>query len=285
MMPLDKPELEAVRQDQIIDTEKHDSKFTDLTLIASKSKILRLPDIHAFSQSLFKVTLPLKSVAADVKPEVLAKILERLQRRRVLDVADRLPLIEKIRLAYKIAECGLFLLGTPWLSHLNSETLRRFITSDLQRRFLLHVRSSEKMNDDGDDDPISEVLLVRAQIFQIGVLLVEIALDRPSCSAGMEDLDFGSSTIPYVERSMGHRYKQACEFCLTRKDDDGLLPDQKDSLGNDGLAKRSTLHWMLKQYYAEVFLRYVTNALFLCSNLLGNARLDDIHTRSERLSI
>jgi hypothetical protein len=285
MMPLDKLELEAVRQDQIIDAEKDDSKSADLTSIASNSKILRLPDIHAFSQLLFKVTLPLKSVAADVKPEVLAKILESLQRRRVLDVADRLPLIEKIRLAYKITECGLFLLGTPWLSHLNSETIRRFITSDLQRRFLLHVRSSEKMNDDSGDNPISEVLLVRAQIFQIGVLLVEIALDRPSCSAGMEDLDFGSSTIPYVERSMGHRYKQACEFCLTRKDDNSVLPDQRDSFGNDGLAKRSTLHCMLKQYYAEVFLRYAINAFFLSSNLLGNARLDDIHTRSEGLSI
>jgi hypothetical protein len=253
IMPLDKPELEAVRQDEIIDTEKEDSKSTDLTLIASKSKILRLRDGHASSQSFFKVTLPLKSLDADVKPEVLAAILEKLQRRRVLDIADRLPLVEKIRLAYKIVECGLFLLGTPWLSHLNSETLRGFITPDFQRRFVLHVRSSEKMN----DDPISEILLVRAQIFQIGVLLVEIALDRPSCSAGMEDLKFGSSTIPYVERSMGHRYKQACEFCLTRKDDDAFLLDQKDSFDSDVLVKRSASHWMLKQYYAEVFVRYV----------------------------
>jgi hypothetical protein len=281
IMPLDKPELEAVRQDQIVDAEKQDSTSTDFTLIALRSKILRLRDIHASSQSFFKVTLPPKSVDADVKPEVLAAILERLQRRRVLDAADRLPLVEKIRLAYKIVECGLFLLGTPWLSHLNSETLRRFITPDLQRRFVLHVRSSEKTNDDN----ISETLLVRAQIFQIGVLLVEIALDRPSCSAGMEDLDFGSSTLPYVERSMGHRYKQACEFCLTRKDDDDFLLDQKDSFGNDGRVKRSASHWMLKQYYAEVFVRYVVSALFWSSHLPYDVRLEDVHTRSQELSI
>jgi hypothetical protein len=257
VVPLNKPEVEAERQDQIVDTEKEDSKFTDLALIASKSKILCLRDGKSASQSFFRVTLPLKSVDADVNPEILAAILEKLQRRRLLDVADRLPLVEKIRLAYKIVECGLFLLGTPWLSHLNSETLRRIVTPDFQRRFVLHVRSTEKP----DEKPISEILLVRAQIFQIGVLLVEIALDRPSYSAGMEDLEFGSSTIPYVERSMGHRYKQACEFCLTRKDDDGFLLDQIGSFNSDGQGKRSASHWMLKQYYAEVFVRYVIHPL------------------------
>jgi hypothetical protein len=257
VVPLNEPELDAVRQDQIVDTEEEDSKSTDLALIASKSKILCLRDGQAASQSFFKVTLPLKSVDTGVKPEVLAAILEKLQRRRLLDVADRLPLVEKIRLAFKIVECGLVLLGTPWLSHLNSETLRRIVTSDFQRRFVLHLRCSEKP----DENPIPEILLVRAQIFQIGVLLVEIALDRPSCSTGMEDLEFGSSTIPYVERSMGHRYKQACEFCLTRNDDDGFLLDQKGSFSSDGLGKRSASHWMLKQYYAEVFVRYVIDAL------------------------
>jgi len=210
-----------------------------------------LRDGQPASQSFFKVTLPAKSVDIVVKSEVLAAILENLQRRRLLDVADRLPLVEKIRLAYKIVECGLFLLGTPWLSYLNSGSLRRLVTPDFQHRYVLHVQSSEKP----DEKPLSEVLLVRAQIFQIGVLLVEIALDRPSYSAGMEDLKFGSSTIPYVERSMGHYYKQACEFCLTKKDDDGFLLDQKDSSSTDQTVRRSNSNWMLKQYYAEVFVR------------------------------
>jgi hypothetical protein len=72
----------------------------------------------------------------------------------------------------------------------------------------------------------------------------------------MEDLEFGSSIIPYVERSMGHRYKQACEFCLTRKEDDGFFLDQKDTSGSDGLLRLSESNWMLRQYYAEVFFRY-----------------------------
>jgi hypothetical protein len=251
VVPLEQPEVEGVRQDQIVCTEK-DSKSADLAMIASKSQILCVRDGQTASQSFFQVSLPVNSVNINVESEVLAAVLEKLQRRRLLDVADRLPLVEKIRLAYKIVECGLFLLGTPWLSHLNSENLRRIVMPDFQRRYVLHVQSSEKPN----EKPPSQALLVRAQIFQIGVLLVEIALDRPSCSAGMEDLEFGSSIIPYVERSMGHRYKQACEFCLTRKEDDGLFLDQKDASGSDGLLKLSDSSWMLRQYYAEVFVRY-----------------------------
>jgi hypothetical protein len=251
VVPLDQPEIEGVRQEQMICAEE-DSKSADLAAIASKSKILCLQHDQTSSQSFFRVSSPVKSVNTIVKSEVLAAVLEKLQRRRLLDVADRLPLVEKIRLAYKIVECGLFLLGTPWLSHLNSETLHRIVMPGFQRRYVLHVQSSEKPN----EKPPSEALLVRAQIFQIGVLLVEIALDRPSCSAGMEDLEFGSSIIPYVERSMGHRYKQACEFCLTRKEDDGFFLDQKDISGSDRLPRLSDSNWILRQYYAEVFVRY-----------------------------
>jgi hypothetical protein len=251
VVPLEQPEVEGVRQDRIICTEK-DSKSTDLAMIASKSQILCVRDGQTASQSFFRVSLPVNSVNINIKSEVLAAVLEKLQQRRLLDVADRLPLVEKIRLAYKIVECGLFLLGTPWLSHLNSETVRRIVMPDFQRRYVLHIQSSEEPN----EKPPSQALLIRAQIFQIGVLLVEIALDRPSCSAGMEDLELGSSIIPYVERSMGHRYKQACEFCLTRKEDDGFFLDQKDASGGDGLLRQSDSNWMLRQYYVEVFVRY-----------------------------
>jgi hypothetical protein len=263
VVPLDQPEVEGVQQEQIICAEE-DSKSADLAAIASKSKILCLQHAQTSSQSFFQVSSPVKSVSTNVKSEVLAAVLERLQKRRLLNVADRLPLVEKIKLAYKIVECGLFLLGTPWLSHLNSETLHRIVMPDFQRRYVLHVQSSEKSN----EKPPSQALLVRAQIFQIGVLLVEIALDRPSCSAGMEDLEFGSSIIPYVERSMGHRYKQACQFCLTRKEDHGFFLDQKDVSGGDGLLRLSDSNWMLRQYYAEVFVRYAVEVLRLATAYL-----------------
>jgi hypothetical protein len=263
VVPLEQSEVEGVQQDQIICTDK-DSESVDLAVVASKSQILCVRDGPTASQSFFQVSLPVNSVNVNVESEVLAAVLEKLQQRRLLDVADRLPLVEKIRLAYKIVECGLFLLGTPWLSHLNSETLRRIIMPDFQRRYVLHVQSSEKPN----EKPPSQALLVRAQIFQIGILLVEIALDRPSCLAGMEDLEFGSSIIPYVERSMGHRYKQACEFCLTRKEDDGFFLDQKDASGSNGLPRQSDSNWMLRQYYAEVFVRYAAEVPRLTTTYL-----------------
>jgi len=266
VVPLNQLEVEGVQQEQIICAEE-DSKSADLAVIASKSKILCLQH-QTSSQSFFQVSSPVKSVNTVVKSEVLATVLEKLQQRRLLDVADRLPLVEKIWLAYKIVECGLFLLGTPWLSHLNSETLRRIVMPDLQHRYVLHIQSSEKADEKAEEKPPSQALLVRTQIFRIGVLLVEIALDRPSCSAGKEDLEFGSSIIPYVERSMGHRYKQACEFCLTRKEDDGLFPDQKDASGSDGLLRLSDSNWMLRQYYAEVFVRYAVEVPRFAHSLL-----------------
>jgi len=193
--------------------------------------------------SFYRVTVPSRKFDDDMQPEVLSAILENGQR------CNRLPLLEKFQLAYKIVECGLFLIGTPWLSHLSSDTLRRIVTPDVQRHYVLRIRNSELPK----RKVASKAVMVGTQIHQIGILLVEIALDRPSFSTESEGLKIGPDTIPYVERSMGQTYKQACEFCLTQRADGGLFLDTTQptySKGGD-----LDLNLILKEYYAEVFMR------------------------------
>jgi hypothetical protein len=144
----------------------------------------------------------------------------------------------------------LFLLGTPWLSHLSSSTLQRLKTSKVDYQYTLHVEGTAKIKQNN----VSTEMLERSQIFQIGVLLIEIALESTLSSNEPMDLQV-ESKIPVVEKSMGMLYKQACEFCLNNTERDPHMAPAED-LASDGdiEASGSSFH-MMRQYYSEVFMR------------------------------
>ena len=55
--------------------------------------------------------------------ESLAKVLETLDKISYLSTEEHFSTGAKVELAYKVVECGFFLLGTPWFSSLSSKNL------------------------------------------------------------------------------------------------------------------------------------------------------------------
>lgn len=109
----------------------------------------------------------------------------------------------KVELAYKIVECGLFLLGTPWFSLIRIRSIVRLTSNEESRHnFVLKVPNL------GPHFFLSEV----SQLFSIGVLLTEIALDSPGRQR-VDDID-PMSRLGQVMRTMGYQYARATAFCL-----------------------------------------------------------------------
>ena len=65
------------------------------------------------------------TVRAETKPERLASLLARLGKGSSLSNARIFTAGAKIELAYKVIECGFFLIGTPWFSSLSSKNVLR----------------------------------------------------------------------------------------------------------------------------------------------------------------
>lgn len=233
-------------------TEGQDFKPNDLSWMASNSKILCVKGHKANSAFLFRVTRPSLSLDPRTSLQSLNSISDRYQRKNLRSGVKELPLLERLRVAYKVAECGLFLLGTPWLNHLSSDALRAVTCPDSQQRYVLRIQCSENK---WDQSKSPDTLHLKTQISQIGLVLIQIALDRPSYLTELDDHEFKSSVIPSVERTMGQRYKQACNFCMTKNDDDPPPWDMRQSSFKYETSRKMDPDQILRRYYAEVFLR------------------------------
>jgi hypothetical protein len=249
--------LEPCLASEHIQEEKPDEKddeeaSLDLALIRTRSEFtVRLPACKEAPEVYFHVTSKASASWQDVEPEVLSLFADRIPKTQPRGVNGRFSLTEKISLAYRIVECGLFLLGTPWLSHLSSDTLRRLKTSKVDYQYSLYVQGTTKL----ENEIASKEVLERTQIFQIGVLLVEIALERTLSSSDSMKLEFESKSISVVEKSMGTRYRQACEFCLNNKEGDTYLPAAETLASHNDTEVIVNSEYMIKQYYSEVFMR------------------------------
>ena len=82
------------------------------------------------------------------------------------------PLQERIRFAFKVAECGFFLCGTPWLLDLKAANITIIRDGDSNSHFLLETKGSKFI---GRDDRMHYFL---SYIFAIGKLLVEVGIGR-----------------------------------------------------------------------------------------------------------
>ena len=234
------------------DQDKNDKEATlDLALIQTQADFeVRVASNEETPEVYFHVTSKATASWQDVEPIAFSLFAERTPETQLQMARSRYSLVEKISLAYRIVECGLFLLGTPWLSHLSSSTLQRLKTSKVDYQYTLHVEGTAKI----EQNNVSTEMLERSQIFQIGVLLIEIALESTLSSNEPMDLQV-ESKIPVVEKSMGIPYKQACEFCLNNTERYPRMAPAED-LASDGdiEASGSSFH-MMRQYYSEVFMR------------------------------
>lgn len=196
---------------------------------------LRIPKEHL-------TKIPLKE-----DPETLARVLNK----------ENFSVGAKIELAYKIAESGLFLLGTPWFSSLSSKNLLRNAGGQ-RHSFMLQIDTLD-FGDLLSDDPAA--LAESSQLFKIGVLLAQIALDRSNISPWSEDCGGEIDKVPLlseIERSMGAQYCKATAYCLK---------DRQPQQQFEGPEKYSAPHFakweeyltdFLQDFHAQVFSREVT---------------------------
>lgn len=165
-----------------------------------------------------------------------------------------ISLAEKVELAYKIAESGLWLLGTPWLSNLSSEQLLRMTIGDRKPQYVLPV---ELMPFIGSSYHTTSMMSKSSQISSIGAVLAEIALNTPldmnPYEPGLEFFSSLAKEIDDVEHKMGFRYGRAVQFCLrnikTRANSWSLPPSDREEM----LSSSSYVSPLLEDYYSHVF--------------------------------
>jgi hypothetical protein len=138
---------------------------------------------------------------------------------------ERFYLPDRIDLVFKVVKIGLLLLGTSWLSDLNSKMSNVFPVLSTQNvtAFLLNAASTS------DND----LHLVEPQTFRVGVLIAEIALALPIedvqrgddaelkfamnlSPSSTQELDYvtANEIIYDIYLSAGKVWSRVVEFCL-----------------------------------------------------------------------
>lgn len=220
-----------------------------------KSMLFLLRPKGAYAPSYFRVAKPPAALAFDGVTESIAHLFYKDRVTSNTELAEQpLSLLGRIELAFKLVECGFYLLGTPWLASLSSKRLRRIETNG-RKQFVLEVQTLE-LEDLYSEDP--KALSEPSQLFSIGVLLVEIALSDPDQSNPVKIQDprlRKSKILPLVERAMGSLYSKATAFCLQdrRSGPHFGRPDKYQKPEETGWT--SYLAELLEDYHAQVFSR------------------------------
>ena len=215
----------------------------------------------------------IETVNLKSNPESLAEVLDKLQSAN-LSTKEHLSTGSKVELAYKLVECGFFLLGTPWLASLSSRNLLRLKNTRKEHHsFCLEMQTLD-LEDLLHDDP--GALAETSQLVRLGVLLMEIALDKPDLHSRSDEADQEAdriSRLPLVEQSMGVQYCKATAFCLQYGSTSKPFKCRKHS--GEGKPKldelpiretekyrdanfdewQSYLSTLLQQYHSQVYLR------------------------------
>jgi len=201
-------------------------------------RTIRLPRLGNASELYVNLTCRVDRLRSRIEPQALPVFATESNNAQVTVVGWQITMAEKLSLAYRIAECTLFLLGTPWLSHLSSRSLRRSKASKVDYRYSMHVQWPATT----DSTQPTQETIERFQIFQVGILLIEIALETTISTVDSRGIP--SNMIPRIEDSMGPQYAQVCEFCLGHE-------DARKSGGSETAFDSGSL---LQAYYSEVFI-------------------------------
>lgn len=209
----------------------------------------------------------------------LHSLLESIQNKPFSEAFEDFPNAERIDLAYQVAECGLMLLGTSWLSDIRSTQIWRLKNYMRQQHlFMLQVTEAAAPASAAIDELLCAV---EPQTFMIGVLLAEIAIAEPvtgfkpyKAQDGRQKLalrvtrkndqgqrqDYGmkvGAAVRKVNNCMGSAYSEAVEFCL-RQSGISRSPAWSRLRGNDGgdvMETDEAYKSLLKDFHQEVFVR------------------------------
>lgn len=178
------------------------------TVLQRNAECFKISNDMSSSDSSFwfqsKYPVPNAVSTGKASSTCIHSLLETIQNKSFAESFEKFPNAERIDLAYQVAECGLMLLGTSWLSGVRSTQIKR-LKNHLRQQSLFILEISDG---NGEGFVIENDLLsaVEPQTFMIGVLLTEIAIATPV--TGLE---------PYT--SQDGRQKLALR--ITRKDDQG----------------------------------------------------------------
>lgn len=221
----------------------------------SHDTVIRIPQHRTGSQHYLRIAEGRsRTVHLKTSPESLARILEGMENASHLLTKEYLSTEAKAKLALKVAECGFFLLGTPWFSSLSSKNLRTSNNhAEDNLSFMLRTQALD-YRDLISDDP--GALTETSQLFRLGVILMEIALETPDAEkyGGRLEHDLDRiSKLPLVEKAMGAQYCRATAFCLQDRRDRFIGPEKYESkLYTEW---ETYLARFLEDYHSQVYLR------------------------------
>ena len=222
----------------------------------------------------FRSRVPLDTIIAssanDLKP--LADLLYKLDTMIKEEPGLYFPRSQRVRLAYKLIQCGLLISGTSWLSQLENGILKR--TPKCQNgdyHFLLELSCDAEVSNEKTFAAISQ------HLFAVGVLLVELGLGQPmksitwddggelpvftTVTAGNDSLtskQWQSRLIAY----MGDDYTKATKYCLAQKT--GGFWDTVNQPNTEPDVRERAYLGVLQEYYIKAYLPYVSNCTVLC---------------------
>lgn len=168
---------------------------------------------HFNDSYYFRVAVAHTVTAPVTENETLALELHRTRTSTEAGRLQSLSLSAKLDLAYNLVQCGFYLLGTPWLASLSSKHIRR-IETEKGNICVLGVKTL----------PLDEFYLYSpdalsesSQLFQIGMILIELALNGPEKSDQAKYEDpylYAFNKLPLVQKAIGSKYYRACAFCI-----------------------------------------------------------------------
>ena len=250
-----------------VSNEITESNETDIQLFKSQSgtgtKKIMVSGHGSNPPSSLILSRTIDTVRLETEPDSLANLLTTLEKGANFSTVEHFSMGAKVELAYKVVECGLFLLGTPWFSSLSSKNILRLRSRERDHpTFVLEVQTVDH-HDLLLDDP--GALAETSQLFRIGILLMEIALDEPNRSFHNEyhkhDVERIISKLPLIEQSMGTQYCKATAFCLQNRQQKHRFqgPEKYEVKNFDQW--ESYLTGFLLEYHSQVFLRYAFRAV------------------------
>ena len=248
-----RPDTPVVENDEIVEYENPDLTVFDMQPASETGIVIRPKTAH--TRSYFRVAELPANVRLRPETPNLAQTPYNWKMSSTTNSAQTLPFTARIELAFKVVECALYLLGTPWLASLNIKRLRRMDIKEGRRPFVLEVQTLD-LEELIFEDP--EALTEPSQLFRIGVLLVEIALGNPEHSAPTEIQEPGlrtSKMLTLVQQSMGAQYCKATAFCLRDRRSTSHFGIPEKYAYPEKTGWQPYLLELLEDYHAQVFLR------------------------------
>ena len=247
-------ESESARDDVVESNEADFQLFESQSGIGTKRMVAR----HGSNPPSCLFLQPtIGTMLLETKPERLVDLLTTLETGTSLSTVEDFSMGAKVELAYKVIECGFFLIGTPWFSSISSKNILRLRELGQKRHnFVLEVQTVDPHDLLLDDPGAFEET---TQLFRIGILLMEIALDEPNRSSRIENDGHDEewiSKLPLIEESMGTQYCKATAFCLHYRQPKDRFRGPEKYQAENFKEWESYLAGFLIEYHSQVFLRY-----------------------------